>query len=140
MGGEMAGNSSVTKAHLALDRKTVLSTLWIFAVLNYIYADVFSVFFEADALDQTAVFGGMAVLGFAALMETAIIMVPLARFLPYRANRLANIIAGVIHTVSVGSSTFVGTPAPFYVFFAIIEIACTVFIIWYAWTWHQQKA
>ena len=29
----------------------------------------------------------------------------------------------------------------FYVFFSTIEIACTVFIVWYAWTWpHPEGA
>lgn len=27
------------------DRKVILSTLWIFALLNYVYADIFSIFF-----------------------------------------------------------------------------------------------
>jgi hypothetical protein len=135
----MADDSSVKKTHVTLDRKIVLSTLWIFAVLNYIYADVFSVFFEADALQQTAGFAAMTVLAFAVLMETSIVMVLLARVLPYRANRLVNIVAGIVHTLSVAFSTFVETPAPFYAFFAVVEIACTVFIIWYAWTWREQK-
>ena len=136
----MADNTSVKKTHTALDRKMVLSTLWIFALLNYLYADVFSVFFDAEALEITQAFGAGAVLAFSVLMETAIVMVLLSRVLPYRANRLANILAGVVHTLAVAFSTFVGTPAPYYAFFAVIEIACTVFIIWYAWTWRQQKA
>jgi len=136
----MADNTSVKKTHMALDRKMVLSTLWIFALLNYLYADVFSVFFDAEALEITQAFGAGAVLAFSVLMETAIVMVLLSRVLPYRANRLANILAGVVHTLAVAFSTFVGTPAPYYAFFAVIEIACTVFIIWYAWTWRQQKA
>jgi len=49
----MADNTSVKKTHMALDRKMVLSTLWIFALLNYLYADVFSVFFDAEALEIT---------------------------------------------------------------------------------------
>ncbi|MFC2009105.1 DUF6326 family protein [Chloroflexota bacterium] len=134
----MTDDTSVSKTHVSRDRRVIISTLWIFATLNYIYADVFTVFFEADALEATLGFGAGAVLAFAVLMETAIVMVLLSRVLAYRANRVANIIAGVIHTVAVAASTFVGTPAPFYAFFAVIEIACTVFIIWYAWTWRRQ--
>ncbi len=80
------------------------------------------------------------VLGFAVLMETAIAMVLLSRVLKYRANRWANIIAGIIHTAAVFLSLFVGTPALYYIFFATIEIACTLFIVWYAWKWPKQEA
>ena len=97
-------------------------------------------FFDAEALEMTQAFEAGAVLAFSVLMETAIVMVLLARVLPYRANRVANILAGVIHTLAVALSTFVGTPAPYYAFFAVIEIACTVFIIWYAFTWRQERA
>ena len=27
----------------------------------------------------------------------------------------------------------------YYIFFSAIEIACTLFIIWYAWTWRRPK-
>ena len=135
----MADGSSAEKTHVTKDRRAILSTLWIFAVLNYLYADVFSMFFDANALDVTLGFGDGFVLAFSVLMETAIVMVLLSRVLRHRVNRWANIVAGVVHTVAVAVSTFVGTPAPFYAFFAIIEIACTLFIIWYAWTWRRQE-
>ncbi len=122
------------------DRKVVLSTLWIFATLSYLYADVFTLFFSPAAKEATEMTAG-TVLGFAALMETAISMVLLARILEYRANRWANIIAGVLHTAAVVWSLFGGTPpALYYMFFAIIEIACTLFIVWYAWEWTGQEA
>jgi hypothetical protein len=75
-------------------------------------------------------------------METAIAMVLLSQVLPYRANRWANIIAGVFHTAFVAWSLFGGTPPNlFYAFFATIEMACTLFIVWYAWTWpHPEGA
>jgi hypothetical protein len=81
-----------------------------------------------------------SVLGFAILMETAIAMVLLSRILKYRANRWANIIAGAINTLSVVFSMIGETPALYYIFFATIEIACTLFIIWYAWKWRNPEA
>ena len=121
------------------DRKVVLSTLWIFATLNYLYADVFTLFFSPAAKEAMTMTAGM-VLGFAVLMETAIAMVLLARILRYRANRSANIIAGVLHTAAVVWSLFGGTPpALYYIFFATIEIACTLFIVWYAWKWANPE-
>ncbi len=123
------------------ERKMRLSALWIFATLNYIYADVFGLFFLPGAQKETAVMASGAVLGFAVLMETAIAMVLLSRVLKYGTNRWANIIAAAIHTLSVVATLFGGTPpAPYYLFFASIEIACTLFIIWYAWTWPRPEA
>lgn len=127
------------------DRKVILSTLWIFAMFNYLYADVLSLY-EPGVIEElmTGSVGGIQftqgfLLGGAILMETAIVMVLLSRVLEYRANRLANIIAGVIHTLAVFGSMFVGTPALHYVFFGTIEIACTLFIVWYAWKWPNPE-
>jgi hypothetical protein len=119
------------------DKKVILSTLWIFAVLNYIYADIFNLFFNPEAQSGTMTQG--AAMGFAFLMEIAIAMVLLSRILKYGANRWTNIAAGVIHTALVSWSLFGETPLPFYIFFAAIEIACTLFIVWYAWRWRQQE-
>jgi hypothetical protein len=80
-----------------------------------------------------------AVLVFAILMETAIAMVLLSRFLKYGANRWANIIAGIFHTAFVAWSMIGEPPALFYVFFASIEMVCTLFIAWYAWKWRNPE-
>ena len=109
----------------------MLFTLWIFATLNYVYADVVTLFDKSisTVLSQTALFGATV------LVETAIAMGLLSRVLKYKANRWANIIVGAINTVAVLASLLVATPAPYYAFFAIIEIATTLTIIWYAYTW-----
>ena len=116
------------------DRRMMLFTLWIFVTLNYVYADVVTLFDKSvsTVLSQTALFGA------AVLVETAIAMVLLSRVLKYNANRWANIIVGAINTVAVLASLLVATPAPYYAFFATIEIATTLTIIWYAWTWHSS--
>ena len=76
----------------------------------------------------------------AILMETAIAMVLLSRVLKYRPNRWANILMGAFHTLFVSWSLIGGTPSLFYGFFAAIEIVCTLFITWYAWTWRNAEA
>ena len=133
------------------DRKVVLSTLWIFAMLNYIYADIYGLYFYPTLQKEMwkEFLSGYAgtiqitqgfVLVTAILMETAIVMVLLSRILKYRANRWANIIFGIFHTAFVAWSLIGGTPSLFYVFFASIEIVCTLFITWYAWTWRNVEA
>ena len=113
------------------DRRVRLQTLWTFATLNYVYADVVTLFDKTivTSLSQTAL------LGAAILVETAIAMVLLTRVLKQKANRWANIIVGAINTIAVLASLLVATPAPYYVFFAAIEISTTIVIMWYAWTW-----
>jgi hypothetical protein len=128
------------------DMKTRLSALWIFAILNYLYADVLGLYDTAviEGILSGSV-GGIEftpgfMLGAAVLMETAMIMVPLSLLLPYRANRWANIIAGIIHTTAVFSSMFFGTaPELYYIFFGTIEIATTLLIIWFAWRWPKPE-
>ena len=120
-------------------RKVVLSTLWIFAMLNYLYADVFTLFFNPTAQKETLAMPQGPVMVFAILMETAIVMVLLSRILKYRANRWANIAAGIFHTAFVSWSLFGETQPLFYMFFASIEIVCTLFITWYSWKWRNPE-
>ena len=125
------------------DMQVRFSTLWVFAMFNYLYADVVTLT-DATALRQILAgqVGSVQItqgflLGSAVLMETAIAMVLFSRVLEYKANRWANIIIGVLHTLAVLLSLFVGgtTPALYYMFFAVIEISCTSLIVWYAWNW-----
>jgi hypothetical protein len=133
------------------DRRVVLSTLWIFALFNYVYADILTLYFnsalqpEAWKQFQSGQVGSIHitqefVLVGAILMESAIAMVLLSRVLPYSANRWANIVVALLQTVEVAWSL----TGPvywnlFYIFFAVIEVACTLFIIWYAWTWPRPE-
>jgi hypothetical protein len=126
------------KSTTRIDQKIILSSLWVFAVLNYLYADVFTLFFNSVARETTAMPQG-SVLVFAILMETAIAMTLLSRFLNYGANRWANIIAGLFYTAFVAWSLTGNTPTLDYVFFASVEIVCTLFITWYAWRWRNPE-
>jgi hypothetical protein len=73
-------------------RKVILSTLWIFAMFNYVYADILTLYFN-----------------------------------PVLQAAVAFSLTGPLYWNL------------FYVFFSTIEIACTVFIIWYAWTWPHPE-
>jgi hypothetical protein len=131
------------------DIRARLSVLWLFATLNYIYADVF---FCIDVLGSGK--GGPGVLhfsqgawlGIAILMEIPVAMVPLSRILKARANRWANIVAGLIETAAVLLTSFIlpafhlmGTSS-YYLFFGAMEVACTSLILWYAWRWPGETA
>ena len=123
------------------DRRTILSTLWIFATLNYLYCDVIGLM-DSNLLRQyvTGNVNGMQLtqtffLGAGLLMEIPIGMVILSRVLKYRVNRWANIITGIIMTVVQVLTLFAGSSTSYYIFFSIVEIAATTLIVWYAWTW-----
>ena len=116
---------STTGTAVARDRKVMLSTLWVVAMLNYIYADVFTLFFDRDAIREieTGSVGDIHitqgfVLMWAIIMETAIVMV-------------------VLRLRAAAAWSLSGAAQPFYVFFATVEISCTLFIVGYAWTWRQ---
>jgi hypothetical protein len=127
-------------------RKVILSILWIFVTLNYLYCDVLTLFdpvFLKQIMTGTA--GGFQItpgflLAASVLMEIPIGMVLLSWILPYKASRWANIIAGTIMTVVQSLSLFGGMPPTiYYMFFSSIEISCTLFIVWYAWTWRNPE-
>lgn len=123
------------KAAESKDRKAILSALWIFVMFNYLYADLVMMIVNPAVYQRAAArMTEGVVLGFTVLMEILIAMVLLSRVLKYRANRWANIIAGVVGTAFV-ALTLGGRPPAFYIFLSAIEIACTLFIVWYAWTW-----
>ena len=130
------------------DTRERLSLLWLFALLNYLYADVIALFDLAGAGHSFQPLPSWALMGAAVLMEIPIAMILACRLLPDRANRLANIIAGSLLTLVNGFLTFVpplvgmGRPPalPEYLFFATIETVCTSVIIWQAWTWSGVEA
>ena len=126
------------------DAKERLSLLWIFALLNYLYADVVALFDIAGSRNSFEPLPPWALMGSAVLMEIPIAMILACRLLPFRANRLANIIAGGVMTLTNAFLTFVlpltngdfrDPIYPAYVFFATIETVCTSVIIWQAWAW-----
>jgi len=128
------------------DRKVLLSTLWIFVTANYIFCDVMTLM-NAEDLQQilTGTVGSLEMtpnflLGAAIFMEIPFVMILLSRVLKYKANRVFNIAAGTIMTLIQIMSLFVGSGAtPHYTFFSIVEISCTAFIVWYAWTWSIKE-
>ena len=127
-----------------MDKKELFSTLWIFVTLNYLYCDLIGLMdknllngylkgnIEGMIIDENFLF-------FAAiLMEIPIVMVFLSRILNYNANRWANLLAGSIKTIVMISTLFIGSFTAYYLFFAIIEITTTMYIIYLACGWSEN--
>ena len=124
-----------------MDTKEKLSTLWIFVMFNMAFADIVG-FMNPGVLDEI-VKGATPItitqelmLVFSILLEIPIAMILLSRVLKYRANRWANIMAGSITILFVigGGNTNLS-----YIFFATIEVACILLIVWYAWKWPNDQ-
>jgi hypothetical protein len=128
------------------DRGKTLSILWVFATVNYIYCDVLA-FMDHDYLRQvlTGSVGGLdmtrgLLLGASVLMEVPMAMILLSWVLRPGPSRIANLVAGSVMTAVQLSTLFGGSaPTPSYVFFSVVEIATTAFIVWYAWTWPKAS-
>jgi len=127
------------------DRKVILSTLWVFFILNILYADVIGIIENTmTGIDISTAENGeliQAILSPAMLLLIAIIlelgmgMVVLSRVLKHAVNRWANIAIAIIQALVLTASLFVGSPKMYYIFFATVELTTLLFIIWYAWTW-----
>jgi hypothetical protein len=120
-----------------IDRKSLLSSLWLFAMLTYTYGDVVTLMdpIKHGSIEMTEGF----LLGGSIYMMIPISMVLMSRILKYRANRWASIIAGTIMTITLTLTLFVAVPTMYYAFFTAIEIACTSLIVWFAWKWHNPE-
>lgn len=120
------------------DIKVRLSTLWIFVMFNMVFADIVG-FLNPGTLEEMMAMKlpQEALLLFAILLEIPIAMIVLSRLLKYKANRWANIVAGITTILWVigGGNTSVS-----YIFFATIEVASMALIIWSAWKWTEQEA
>jgi hypothetical protein len=138
-GLNMSNGRPTPERHPAADRGKVLSTLWIFLVLSFAYADIFTLSFDKSATAGTTDLSSGAILFFAVVMETAIAAVLLSRILPRVWNRWTNICIAVLQLAVLVYSLAAGAVTSFYVFFAAIEIAVLAFIIGYAWSWRKQR-
>ena len=143
----MTATETTSETSTRRDPRVVLSTLWVFAVLNYLYCDVLGLMHAPDLqgfLDGNV--GGLEIttgflLGAGVLMEIPIAMVLVARLAPHRVARPASIVAGVVMTlVQLASLGFGSDVTPHYLFFSVAEVSATVAIVRIAWTWRSEAA
>ena len=119
--------------------RTVLSTLWIFVLLNLFARDIHELG-RAGMLEQmmTGVVDGVTIteqlmLVGGVMLEIPILMVLLSQILPYRTNRPANIVAGALTIMIEVYSNL--NPDLDNIFFLVMKILALSSIIWIAWKW-----
>lgn len=127
------------------DRKQLLSTLWIFLTVNYIYCDVFSLH-DAKMLQAflSGDVGGMQItenflLYFAMIMQIPMLMIVLSRYLTYKVNRITNIVAATF-SGGVQTATVIMGGTLYYKFFSLFEIATAILIIFLGIGWKKAEA
>ena len=123
-------------------RKTVLSTMWTFVILNMIYADLLGMLRPGylallERLSQEL--SGSIVLLFSVLMEVVIAMVPLSRFLDRTPNRRVHFVAIpliILWVVVPATMPSLGDSTPLsYVFFAAVEVIAMLGMLCFVWRW-----
>jgi hypothetical protein len=124
-----------------IDKKALLSTLWIVVMFSLLKADILSLFIPgiAEELAQTSASTGAAIpqlMLFGAVMGTVgIAMIFLSRYLNRSANRWVNLIVSPLYILYIVGG---GTLYPHYIFLATVEVICLLFIFWIALKWQRE--
>jgi hypothetical protein len=125
--------------------KIKLAILWATVMFIYIYVDIFR-FFQPGELEnilagkvwifeitQTWALSAMI------LMTIPSLMVFLSLILKAKANRLINIIMGILH-IAIAIGNVIGETWAYYIFGGIVEVVLLSLIVMFAWKWPKQEA
>ena len=120
-----------------------LSALWAALMFCYVYGDYFGLYRPGQL--QGMLQGGGPIgpvsqgtlVAVSILMAIPSLMVFLPIVLPAGLNRWTNIVLALLYALIVGV-TMPGSWA-FYLFFSTVEIALSLLIAWYAWSWPRDK-
>ena len=120
------------------ETKVLLSTLWLFYLLNMIFRDIHEIAkpeFLAEMMTRSAIPEELFLVA-GIVLEIPIAMVVLSRLLNYPINRWANIIAPVLMVVFI----FTNPPGDLDdIFFAAVELIALALIVWNAWKWRNPE-
>jgi hypothetical protein len=121
-----------------------LAALWASVMFCYIYADYFGLFSPGQVAAMNR--GIIPPLGrstdgvmifVSAMMAIPSLMIFLSVALPRAANRVLNMLFGALYSGIIGITMWSGAH---FIFYGIIEIALTLLVIFYAWTWPVATA
>jgi hypothetical protein len=128
--------------------KAKLALLWVALMFFYIYNDFFSLYQPGHVAELVeGQLGGVQftqtfLFGAAALMAFPSFMVLLSLTLKASANRLVNIIVGILHVLVLLGTQFVGEGEVWFYWrlYELLEAVFLALIIWTAWKWPTQPA
>lgn len=125
-----------------LDRRIVMSGLWVSMLFVFAYVDIFG--FWRDDVIRGALAGTVPGPGFPIgqpflALTTLYVLVPIlmvvgSLVLPWRANRIANLVVPLVYAVTVVGST-VGETWLYYLLGSVVEIVLLLSIAWTARRW-----
>jgi len=132
------------KEDMKINIKMELSAYWATLTFLYIYADIISLYKPGQI--EKVISGQMgpfpvtqgSLLAASILMMIPAAMVLLSLTLKLKANRRANIIAGVLFT-TVNIGNLIGVTWAYYIFFGMVEIVLTLLIVRKAWKWRNPE-
>jgi len=119
-----------------------LSASWCSVMFCYIYGDYFELYQPGklqEMLSGRTALGAAtqnSLMGMAAIMTVPSLMVLLSLSLPATVSRWLNVILGAVYSLIMVLAVLGSWH--FYVFLGLIEIALTLSIFWYAWSWPKQ--
>jgi len=122
----------------------LLSKLWVFLSLNYIFCDVLTnmemsvlrMLFEGNIAGIPMTQGFILFAGIS--LEIPFLMILLATILPYKANRMTNIAVAILMILYQLGSFFFGSDITLhYMFFSVVEILGNMAILVLAFRWKQ---
>jgi Family of unknown function (DUF6326) len=128
--------------------KVKLALLWAALMFFYIYNDIFSLFQPGHVADlvegqlegvqftQTLLFGAAVLLAFPSFM------ILFSLTLKAGANRVVNIVVGILHIFVLLGTQFVGEGQTwlYYRLYELLEALFLVLIIWTAWKWPTAES
>jgi hypothetical protein len=138
--------SQQNNKNMSSNRRIKYSSLWAFASLNYLYADLVGLM-DVNLLSQyqTGIVNGVEITPGFLTGAAAYMQLPIANvFLPHvikneKTLRWVQIISGSIATLVQGATLFVGEPSPYYILFSAIEMGATAYITIDAIKWKPGR-
>jgi len=129
-------------ADVQVNVRVKLSALWASVMFLYVYGDFFGLFKPGklramiEGVTPVGPTTQGVLLAFAVVMAIPSVMVFLSLVLSPTIARWANIILGVVYSLIM----LLTMPHAwgFYVLLGCIEVALTITIVWYAWTWPRE--
>ncbi|GHT14571.1 hypothetical protein FACS189432_05550 [Bacteroidia bacterium] len=128
-----------------MNKQTLLSTLWVFLSVNYIFCDVFTLMYSEELQKIIAGKAGEIeitqsfLLVSAIIMEMSMIMILLSRLLKFQLNKWLNIVIPLLLLCFQAGSLIVDTNTLHYWFFSIIEIVTCISIFLIALGWKNPR-
>jgi hypothetical protein len=125
--------------------KLKLSALWIALMFLYTYADILG--FYAPGNIEELISGEIAgirmtqelLLGSTILMMIPSAMVFLSLSLQAKANRLVNIIVGIVYIIVLGGTFLTGRNPAYYILFGLLKAVLLAMIVWHSWKWPKKE-